>query len=614
MTDRSHAKRTNTAIGIGGVLFCAITLLAAGVPATSAAAFRSMPRRQAAGQGSVPVCVSNSGSALIRPSAEFAPAPLTLRGQCKPGPTTLEGEVPAGLLRPQHSSAGSPASTDQCPTGTSVSDTCPAWAHVPWQPNSPPYFVMPIALLAGSAGAYVAGLEPTEDGSEWQGFLALYNSQGQVWKEAFRSDTWFAAALSPDESTVYVSGAYGPDSPSCGGPSNQFVAAYDAASGALMWESMDDGCFLSTQLAVSSDGRRLYVADDRPLRLIAYDATTGAREWSLSVPLPSSYFFDQPWPQTGVTVRGDMVYLTTLRVNKEGSAHFGLYPWTTAVSAIRDEAAGPAGEERGVFLWNATLGRDTYPALTRSIVATPTTVAVVAESGFVYLTNENADLGGGCAYDDSRWKVVGLDPGTGATMWTNLVGSGKRNMPASIAASPDGRHIYVTGNTSNPATDSDIDGAGKCIMREQTTVSYDAATGAEEWSTTESPPPGFEEAYGGLFTQDGDVVASPDGGTVYATGATFPAWPTKKSSAVPGFVHTVAYDAATGAREWNSRWDAQGPSGAATVPQCFGWYAAAPPTPGSPQVYTLAWCRAVGPDTQYISDALTAAAVLAYDV
>jgi putative pyrroloquinoline-quinone binding quinoprotein len=90
--------------------------------------------------------------------------------------------------------------------------------------------------------------------------------------------------------------------------------------------------------------------------------------------------------------------------------------------------------------------------------------------------------------------------------------------------SPDGAHVYVTAT----------------VQDAQWTIAYDASSGTEVWRARSSLT---EEA--GFAS---DVAASPDGAVVYATGGTF-------ADPNDWDYGTVAYDAATGAELWASRYD-----------------------------------------------------------
>jgi sugar lactone lactonase YvrE len=96
--------------------------------------------------------------------------------------------------------------------------------------------------------------------------------------------------------------------------------------------------------------------------------------------------------------------------------------------------------------------------------------------------------------------TVAYNAATGAMMWAARQVSGglAGNRVDSLAVSPDGSSVYMTGETSTP------DGA-----TEATTAAYGAATGTTLWTST----------YGVPGSEFGGVAVSPDGSTVYASGS-----------------------------------------------------------------------------------------------
>jgi DNA-binding beta-propeller fold protein YncE len=102
-------------------------------------------------------------------------------------------------------------------------------------------------------------------------------------------DTPNAAAVSPDGTTVFVTGATGSLLLPASHPSDITTVAYDAVTGATRWLRRYDGPAHdyddANALAVSPDGSRIFVTgwSEAPERIdrvtIAYDAATGARLW-----------------------------------------------------------------------------------------------------------------------------------------------------------------------------------------------------------------------------------------------------------------------------------------------------------------------------------------------
>jgi WD40 repeat protein len=131
-------------------------------------------------------------------------------------------------------------------------------------------------------------------------------------------------------------------------------------------------------------------------------------------------------------------------------------------------------------------------------------------------------------------SVVAIQPAeaTGGTeQWVaRLVGQSvtSLNHVAGLAVSPDGAHVFVTGDVYYPSA------GGK--LR---TVAYDAS-GTQLWS---SDGPGSED-------RATTLRVSPDGSTVFVVGTSY-GWHDGKISLD---YLTLAYDAVTGARVWKKRY------------------------------------------------------------
>jgi DNA-binding beta-propeller fold protein YncE len=157
-------------------------------------------------------------------------------------------------------------------------------------------------------------------------------------------------------------------------------------------------------------------------------------------------------------------------------------------------------------------------------------LAVSPNGSTVFVTGRGAPAAGGTEY-----VTVAYDASTGATLWSaHYAGKGGYNGASSIAVSPDGSSVFVTGTTSLTSGTSVI-----------STLGYDATTGAVLWTAQYGNP-----AQGSAADS---VRLAPDGATVYVTGASG-----------NDFV-TLAYDAATGATAWTSRYAGEQGGGTAAA-------------------------------------------------
>ena len=159
-----------------------------------------------------------------------------------------------------------------------------------------------------------------------------------------------------------------------------------------------------------------------------------------------------------------------------------------------------------------------------------TSVAVSPDGGTVFVTGASQGISTG--YD---YATVAYNAATGARLWArryNSPGNGD-DFAYSVAASPDGSTVFVTGL-----------GQGISTGQDYATVAYNAATGAQLWAHRYNGPGNGDDVAG-------SVAASPDGSTVFVTGFS-PGTSSGEDYA------TVAYNAATGAQLWARRYNSPG--------------------------------------------------------
>jgi hypothetical protein len=139
------------------------------------------------------------------------------------------------------------------------------------------------------------------------------------------------------------------------------------------------------------------------------------------------------------------------------------------------------------------------------------------------------------AGDFGDYATVAYDARTGALLWGRRYnGPGKgTDVAASVAVSPGGTRVFVTGSSMRNKSTSDY-----------ATIAYNAATGAQLWVRRFGP--GSASA----------VAVGPGGRTVFVTGT---------GATSGGDFATVAYNAATGARLWVRRYNSSGNSGDAAT-------------------------------------------------
>jgi hypothetical protein len=124
-----------------------------------------------------------------------------------------------------------------------------------------------------------------------------------------------------------------------------------------------------------------------------------------------------------------------------------------------------------------------------------------------------------------------LSPGPGSQLWAaRYNGSGNNGVAYSVAVSPGGRRVFVTGQSAG--TGGGVDYA---------TVAYSAVTGARLWAARYHGPANTWDAAS-------SVAVSPTGGMVFVTGVS-------QGTASGLDYATVAYNAATGAQRWAARYN-----------------------------------------------------------
>ncbi len=159
-------------------------------------------------------------------------------------------------------------------------------------------------------------------------------------------------------------------------------------------------------------------------------------------------------------------------------------------------------------------------------------VTVSPRGGRVFVTGFSAIRGshGGTI---GTATTIAYSTASGASLWLARfaapgTGDGSGAGASAIAASPDGRRVFVAATT------------GKDNLHDYATIGYAAATGARLWLARYDGTGGGDHETG--------IAVSPDGSRVFVTGYS--------SGAGSGFDYaTVAYSAATGQQLWAARYN-----------------------------------------------------------
>ncbi len=139
----------------------------------------------------------------------------------------------------------------------------------------------------------------------------------------------------------------------------------------------------------------------------------------------------------------------------------------------------------------------------------------------------------GSGYD---YETVAYNTADGTQSWAQRYdgtgGGGGLDYAYSLAVSPDGTKVFVTGGS--PSVSSNIDFA---------TIAYSAGDGTQLWVRRYNGPANANDS-------GTRVAASPDGTKVFVTG-----WSRDGADKWASAYATVAYTAATGADLWVNRFD-----------------------------------------------------------
>ena len=381
-----------------------------------------------------------------------------------------------------------------------------------------------VAVSPGGGMVFVTGSSPGT--TSFQDYATVgYNTAtgAQAWVSRYNGpdngvDEASSVAVSPDGKTVFVTGySYG----TTAGEVDYATVAYSAATGAQLWVERYISPSLqgfATSVAVSPGGKAVFVTGysgsqttgGYDYATVAYSTVTGAQLWVKRYNGPAGDDFAH-----SMTVSGNTVFVTGSSIGTNNGYDYATvaYNATTGAQLWIKRYNGASGGSRGA----------------NSVAASP-------DGKTVFVTGSSY-AGSSTDYD---YVTVAYNAATGAQLWAKrYTGPGSGDDQAySVAASPDGKSVFVTGYSSG-TTVGEVGYA---------TVGYNAATGAQLWVKQYAGP-----ASGGIGTQAYSVAASPDGSTVYVTG----------ESGNDSTYATVAYTAATGAQVWVKRYTGNGPSGSA---------------------------------------------------
>jgi len=295
-----------------------------------------------------------------------------------------------------------------------------------------------IAVSPNASRVFVTGWSYGAGGNSDYATVAYDAVTGtQLWAARYNStfddgDEALSVTVSPDGSRVFVTG----DSRGLNGNTDADYATlgYDASTGAQLWVSRyadpvnsDD---VASAVVASSDGSKVFVtgwigAQTGPdYGTVAYDASSGAQLWARSYNGPGNAFDSA----LGIAANpdGSKVYVTG---------------WSERSVVDTDYATIAYDASTGSRLWlrryNGPLnGSDTAYA-----------IAVTPDGAAVVVTGQSDLPSGFCRQNGCNYATVAYSATTGAQRWVKRYNGPDQSEDAALAVtiSPDSSKVFVTG-------------------------------------------------------------------------------------------------------------------------------------------------------------------------
>ena len=467
-------------------------------------------------------------------------------------------------------------------------DTCEAWSAVLEDttiaaPARSDQF--PVATLVGASSVYVVSKDValnTDDpySSRGKALVVAYSRQSGVeqWRSTL-ADSYYinpnTAVLSPDGSTLYITGGSYDAYVLSAKTSRVMTAAFNTSDGSTrwskLWNARPDGRDNGTTIATSWDGSEVYVgAVTTPteggldMALIGYSAGDGRQLFSSIYSGPKTGGSDSPFG-IGVSKAADMVYLAgwSDATAAEYDADYATVAFALGHQAAGDSADGddqenahgcknadrgnrhdhhcdpappapPSGPVAGQQMWVAR-----YDGIGAHRSDRANALAVDPTGKRVYVTGDSYSSGGaGYGYG-----TVAYDAVTGNQLWQARFDGGRGGFNSATQIATTAGAVLVSGQATAPDASNGNDA---------TTVAYDSTTGRQLWLASVAPARSDDYARA--------LETSPDGRTAYLLTTDLPIVNDNRIPvSLPGValsrLGVAAFDMATGATRWTSTLD-----------------------------------------------------------
>jgi WD40 repeat protein len=221
-----------------------------------------------------------------------------------------------------------------------------------------------------------------------------------------------------------------------------------------------------------------------------------------------------------------------------------LSPWFAGSAAGASPGTLPTPEASGDKLWSARYEGPVDDS------GSPEVVAVSPDGRRVFVTGTSA----------AAYATVAYDSETGHTIWVRRldIPASDTDHARAIAVSPDGQTVFVTGNSGQGHNDAFLTVAYAAATGTVRWVSRYGGTPSTSATSIGTSPDGYDSSTGqerwvrrsnvGENEFAVDLVTSPDGSLVIIGGSIGPPWPETTSDYL-----TIAYDSSTGAARWARR-------------------------------------------------------------